>query len=213
MYGFDWADDYAELDRALERGRREREEQRERDRRAVAAQERTAIDALIKRDPIAGGRQLIEALARDHKITIRWIARDEPARAIPNRSIVWIWPVLDEDTCATALHELAHVVNGTCPGMLPHQRRTGGCVECEVRATSRAQQWFPLTKRQHTYLGRCLRTYRDTPAPRDAVQRLDALASPLAWYRDRQRRVEWEGRLQRQARVQHSLQRDRSQRR
>lgn len=104
------------------------------------------IAAEIERDPVEGGRRLVETLARRHRITIDWrqparMPRGVLGRADWKRRSILI-PVFGGTAgeapaqFAVALHELAHILSPRCSEKVPpHQRPwRGGCLFCEVIA-------------------------------------------------------------------------------
>lgn len=80
------------------------------------------------------------------------------------------------------------------------------CLECERQAWSQALRLFPFSRRMFQRLQNSLRGYRrTTPAPPQAIDAADQLASNLTWARDRQARVATALRRERQALVWKSL--------
>jgi hypothetical protein len=119
--GFDWTDPYwpylyhLEIAATLDRYR-------------ATEREDTAIAVLIKEDPTSGYTRLLEALARRHNITIDWrIAMPDGAAGFANwRSPRITFKPIDrrspEEHAAVGLHEIGHILAGSCPNRGSHHR-------------------------------------------------------------------------------------------
>jgi hypothetical protein len=208
----DWVDWDAELDRELERGRREREAAAARARDDAAARrieaEDQEIERLIQVDRRRGYKRLIEALAQRQKITIEWRERmPVGAAAFANwrKRLIVIPPIgvnhdIDVDL-AIALHEMGHIRAGACTNREPHRRDPQvrdwwHCIACETAAWREGMTLYPFTREMFARLQQSLRTYRSkTPAPTEAIAALDRLKGNLTWHEDKQRRRTWQMRL------------------
>lgn len=184
--------------------------------------EDVAIAAAIERDPVAGGKRLIETLARRHQITIDWREPARMPRGILGRANLSrrevLLPVFRDaaqatDQLAVGLHEVSHVLAPTCPERVPpHQRPwREGCLECERQAWSRAMELWPFTPAMF----RMLRWGPKTAiglyaAPQEAVAAAKALMQPAALEENQRRRHASQDRKAKQAAVRQSIVADRA---
>lgn len=154
-------------------------------------------------DVAAMGR-VIELLAKAHRFTIDTRTEmPKGAAAFANWSTrtVTIPPVTDEQTFATALHEVGHILAGECPRSEPHRpdpkvTRWHHCIACEREAWRVAMTLVPFSRAMHARLQQSLRTYRrTTPASAAEIARLDQLAGTVTWAMAYSKRRRWQDRL------------------
>lgn len=159
----------------------------QRRQRAAAAEQLRADEAdarrlILSARPVDGYRKLVAVLAQRHRITVVVTPAGRNGSALASSRTIMIPPIVDAGTFAVALHEIGHVINGTCPQRDPHRpllvSGSLACVACEVAATRTAMQLAPFTPEMHAHLRYALKTYRwSTPAPAQALRALDRLAS------------------------------------
>jgi hypothetical protein len=161
-------------------------------------------------------RQHVEALLRAHAITATWTtARVRGASAFANSAARHITcpPMIDDDTVATALHEIGHCVSEPCAGPRhyrdPDVTDWWNCLACEVSAWTAAIRLIrplPWSRAMHHKLTRALQSYRRrTPGHVATVRELDVLASHVTYYDHWLGRVKHELLLERHDHVKRNL--------
>jgi hypothetical protein len=145
-------------------------------------------------------RRHVDRLLREHRITATWTSAPIlGARAFANCAERHITapPILDEDTAATALHEIGHVVAEICAGPMHYRDESvvgwWNCCTCELLAWKQAIHLcapLPFSKAMYRKLVRSLKSYRrGTPGRAAAVRELDWLAREITFYEMRQQDV------------------------
>jgi hypothetical protein len=108
----------------------------------------------------------------------------------------------DDEKFAGCLHEIGHVLCGTCPETYPHENvislGNNNCLRCEWGAWSVAMKLVPFTATMFAHMQYCLSSYRDnsfTPQPAAAARAADQMMNYLESYATPlQRRIEMEHR-------------------
>lgn len=175
-------------------------EQTERDRL------RRALPRMTDRDCAAAFTQIVESFTREHGITIEWRSEMElDGYAHPRKRRIVVPRIAGtrptcEERFAVCLHEIGHVLSEPCRGGDHRRAKSGACLRCEVLATRRSMQLWPLTRPMFETLRWALGTYRDgsAPKPQTAVAALDTTRGTVHFGQHRMKWLRWTERIRRQ---------------
>jgi hypothetical protein len=136
-----------------------------------------------------------------------WLPDGAVPYCVRARREVGAWfPETPEKTAVLA-HEISHLIVPPCPGPPRHaafiEDNIASCLECEILTTEQALRLFPAGFER---LAQGLRTYRSTvPAAPRVLAACDRLLSGVTYAEARQRRAEFDLRVEQQRAVERDL--------
>ena len=135
---------------------------------------------------ITRGRDLLEWHARQHGVSVAYIARHDPQEGRAGIHGIRLPAPTSVESLLTFAHELGHQLAPPCPGSAPHLRvqhdRHTACIVCEVNAWTKAFELIPFTEAMARSAAQSLKTHlRSTPATDEAKRRVECFMRLEQW--------------------------------